>query len=101
MRATTTIPIVMAYIGDALAVGVVASLSRPGGNVSGSTYFLSELMAKRLELLKEAMPGIAQVAVLIKPDNPLFLPTVRSLEVAAKSLGVELRRFAARDPALI
>jgi putative ABC transport system substrate-binding protein len=97
-RATTTIPIVMAYIGDALAVGVVASLSRPGGNITGSTYFLSELMAKRLELLKEAMPGIKQVGVLVKPDNPLFLPTLQSLEIAAKSLGVRLQQFVARDP---
>jgi putative ABC transport system substrate-binding protein len=97
-RATTTIPIVMAYIGDALAVGAVASLSRPGGNITGSTYFLSELMAKRLELLKEAMPGIAQVGVLVKPDNPLFLPTLQSLEIAAGSLGVRLQQFVARDP---
>ena len=66
----------MAYIGDALAVGVVASLSRPGGNITGSTYFLSELMAKRLELLKEAMPWITagRGKFLVKPDNPLFLP---------------------------
>jgi putative ABC transport system substrate-binding protein len=96
--ATTTVPIVMAYIGDALAVGVVASLSRPGGNITGSTYFLSELMAKRLELLKEAMPWITQVGVLVKPDNPLFLPTLQSLEVAAESLGVKLQQFAARGP---
>jgi putative ABC transport system substrate-binding protein len=96
--ATATIPIVMAYIGDALAVGVVASLSRPGGNITGSTYFLSELMAKRLELLKEAMPGITQVGVLVKPDNPLFLPTLQSLEIAAESLGVRLRQFVARGP---
>jgi putative ABC transport system substrate-binding protein len=96
--ASTTIPTVMAYIGDALAVGVIASLSRPGGNITGSTYFLSELMAKRLELLKEAMPGITRVGVLLKPDNPLFLPTLQSLEVAAGSLGVKLQQFAARGP---
>ena len=96
--ATTTIPIVMAYIGDALAVGVIASLSRPGGNITGSTYFLSELMAKRLELLKEAMPGITQVGVLVEPDNPLFLSTLQSLEVAAESLGVRLQQFVAHGP---
>lgn len=96
--ATTTIPIVMTYIGDALATGVVASLSRPGGNITGSTYFLSELMAKRLELLKEAMPEITQVGVLVKPDNALFLPTTQALGIAAESLGVRLHQFMARGP---
>jgi putative ABC transport system substrate-binding protein len=96
--ATTTIPTVMAYIGDALAIGIVASLSRPAGNITGSTYFLSELMGKRLELLKEMMPGITQVGVLVKPDNPLFLPTLRALEIAAKSLDVRLQQFVARGP---
>ena len=56
MRATKTIPIIMAYSGDALSAGLVTNLARPGGNVTGSTYFYSELMAKRLELLKAAMP---------------------------------------------
>jgi putative ABC transport system substrate-binding protein len=97
-RATTTIPTVMTYIGDALAIGIVASLSRPGGNITGSTYFLSELMAKRLELLKEMMPAITQVGVLVKPDNPLFLSTLGALEIAAKSLDVRLQPFVARGP---
>src|SRR5262245_56746316 len=97
-RATTTIPIVMVYIGDALAIGVVDGLSRPGQNITGSTYFLSELMAKRLELLKEAIPGLTQVGVLVKPDNPLFLPTLQSLQIAAKSLGVRLQEFLVRGP---
>jgi putative ABC transport system substrate-binding protein len=88
----------MVYIGDALAAGIVASLSRPGGNITGSTYFLSEIMAKRLEVLKEAMPGITQVGVLVKPDNPLFLPTLQALEIAAKSLEVRLQQFVARSP---
>jgi putative ABC transport system substrate-binding protein len=98
--ATSTIPIVMAYIGDALAIGIIASLSRPGGNLTGSTYFLSELMAKRLELLKEAMPGINDVGVLVKPDNPLFSPTLRALETAARSLDVRLQQFVARGPSV-
>jgi putative ABC transport system substrate-binding protein len=97
-RATTTIPIVMMYVGDALAAGIVASLARPGGNITGSTYFLSELMAKRLELLKEAMPHIARVAVLVKPDNPLFKSTLPVLETAATSLRVDLQRFDAHGP---
>ena len=77
-RATTTIPIVMAYSGDALSAGLVTSLARPGGNVTGSTYFLSELMVKRLEFLKDAMPHITQVAVLVEPSNPL-VPVRRSM----------------------
>src|SRR5215212_9071419 len=71
-RATTDIPIVFLYCGDAVAAGLVASLPRPGGNVTGSTYFLPQLMARRLELLKEAIPHITRVAVIVKPDNPLF-----------------------------
>src|SRR5262249_45256306 len=55
-QATTEIPIVFVYSGEAVAAGLVASLPRPGGNITGSTYFLPQLMAKRLELLKEAMP---------------------------------------------
>jgi putative ABC transport system substrate-binding protein len=97
-RATTTTPIVMMYVGDALAAGIVASLPRPSGNITGSTYFLSELMAKRLELLKEAMPHIVRVAILVKPDNPLFKSTLPVLETAANSLKLELQRFEAHGP---
>ena len=97
-RATTTTPIVMMYVGDALAAGIVASLPRPGGNITGSTYFLSELMVKRLELLKEAMPHIVRVAILVKPDNPLFKSTLPVLETAAHSLKLELQRFEAHGP---
>ena len=69
-QATTTIPIVMVGIGDAVATGVVASLARPGGNITGSTDSVPELMAKLLELLKEIMPRTRRVAVLVNPDNP-------------------------------
>ena len=93
MRATKAIPIVMAYSGDALSAGLVTNLARPGGNVTGSTYFLSELMAKRLELLKDAMPQIKKVAVLVNPSNPLFGTTLKALEIAAKSLNVDLQQF--------
>jgi putative ABC transport system substrate-binding protein len=59
-RATTTIPIVMVHTGDAIIPGLVANLARPGGNITGSTFFVPELMAKRLELLKDAIPRITQ-----------------------------------------
>ena len=96
-RATTDIPIVFIYSGDAVAAGLVASLPRPGGNITGSTYFLPQLLAKRLELLKEAMPHIARVAILVKPDNPLFKSTLQVLEIAANSLKVELQQFDAHS----
>ena len=97
-HATTDIPIVIIFSGEAVAAGLVASLSRPGGNITGSTYFLPQLMAKRLELLKEAMPHITRVAILVKPDNPLFKSTLPVLETAASSLKIELQQFAARSP---
>ena len=92
-RATTDIPIVFVYSGDAVAAGVVAALNQPGANVTGSTYFLPQLMAKRLELLRETIPNLKRAAVLVKPDNPLFKSTLPVLESAAGSLGVELQQF--------
>src|SRR5207253_3577187 len=72
-QATTTIPIVMAVSGDAVATGLVSSLAHPGGNVTGSTIFNPELCAKRLEMLKEAAPRTQRVAVLLNPDWALIL----------------------------
>ena len=92
-RATTDIPIVFVYSGDAVAAGLVTALNEPGANVTGSTYFLPQLMAKRLELLKEAVPSLKRAAVLVKPDNPLFKSTLPVLESAAASLEVELQQF--------
>ena len=96
--ATTTIPIVIAATGDAVASGLVASLARPGGNVTGSTYFIQELFAKRLELLKGAVPRITQVAILLNPQNPGNLKNMEKMEVAAKSMKVALHLFGARGP---
>jgi putative ABC transport system substrate-binding protein len=89
-QATPTIPIVMAGSGDAVATGLVASLARPGGNVTGLTDAVPELMAKWLELLKEAVPRIERVAVLLNPDNPTAAPDRRTMEATARSLNVEL-----------
>jgi len=96
-RATATIPIVFATVGDAVATGVVASLARPGGNATGSTFFSPELMAKRLELAKEAMPHIARVAVLVNPDSLLTGPILQAMEVTAKFEKVMVFRFEAHD----
>jgi putative ABC transport system substrate-binding protein len=97
-QATTTIPIVMAGSGDAVATGLVASLARPGGNVTGLTDAVPELMAKWLELLKEAVPRTERVAVLVNPDSPMVGPTRRALETTARSLNVELHWLEVRRP---
>ncbi len=98
MQATTTIPIVMAVVGDPVASGLVASLARPGGNVTGSSFFVAELAAKRLEMLKEAVPRTRRVAFLLNPDNPVNRLMLSEMEPAAKSLKVELQQFAIRGP---
>ena len=70
-KTATTIPIVLAVVGDALGSGIVSSLARPGGNVTGLTFFTPELAAKRLELLKEILPGLTDVGILSNSANPL------------------------------
>jgi putative ABC transport system substrate-binding protein len=95
-QATKTIPIVMALSGDAVATGLVAALNRPGGNITGSTFFSPELNAKQLELLKEAVPSITQVAVLVNPGNTLNRPSLQALETTAESLKVAIQLFEAR-----
>ena len=95
-QATTTLPIVMAGTGDAVATGLVSSIARPAGNITGLTLFIPELIAKRLELLKEAMPRSGRVAVLLNPDNGANAPVLKAMEMAARSLKVELQKFEAR-----
>ena len=91
--ATATIPIVMASHSDAVATGLVASLARPGGNVTGSTFFNPELMAKRLELSKELVPSMTQAGVLLMRNNASNGPILQAIEPAAKALNVGLRPF--------
>ncbi len=97
--ATTTIPIVMASVGDAVLVGLVASLRRPGGNVTGSAFFNPELAAKRLELLKEALPRVTRVAALLNPDNPGQGTLLQAMAPTAKFLKLELLTIEVRGPA--
>jgi putative tryptophan/tyrosine transport system substrate-binding protein len=97
-RATATIPIVMATYADAVATGVVASLAHPGGNVTGSTFFLPELMAKRLELLKEVVPSITRAGVLVLRDNASNVPVLAAMERTAKALRMELEPIDVRGP---
>jgi len=97
-KATATIPIVMAVIGDAVASGVVASIARPGGNITGQSFFDPELRAKRIELLKELMPRLPEVAVLLSVDNPASVPELEAIEKTAQSLNIRVRPFQLREP---
>jgi putative ABC transport system substrate-binding protein len=98
-RATTAVPIVMAVSGDPIGTGVVTSLAHPGGNITGSTFFDTEISAKRLELLKEISPSIKRVAVLLNANNTVNAPMLQAMEVTAKSLKLELQTFGVRGPA--
>jgi putative ABC transport system substrate-binding protein len=98
-QATATIPIVMGVAGDAIAMGLVESLARPGGNVTGSSFFFPELNAKRLEVLKEAFPRLSRVGVLLNPDNPANVATLRAMEETARSINIKLQPVEVRRPA--
>ncbi len=97
-NATTTIPIVMALPGDPVGLGLVASLGRPGGNITGMSNVAVELGPKQLQLLKQAVPRVSRVAVLWNPANRSHGLSVREAEVAARSLGVQVQSLEARGP---
>ena len=104
-KATSTIPVVMAIVGNPVESGVVASYARPGGNVTGSSFFWGELNAKRLEFVKQVTPGLTRAAVLINPDNPAMTSLLRETEERAQSLKVailpvKVRRLEELDGAL-
>ena len=88
-NATETIPVVMAAIGEPLGIGVVASLARPGGNVTGFSAFVTELAGKRVELAKELRPGSSTVGLLNNMGNPVVPPQWEATKKAAEVLGVE------------
>jgi putative tryptophan/tyrosine transport system substrate-binding protein len=88
--ATSTIPIVFAMGGDPVELGVVASLARPGGNLTGVSFLNVELMPKRLELLSELVPQARVIALLVNPNNPLTEPMIRDVQEAARAKGVQL-----------
>ena len=94
----TTVPIVAGSFGDPVASGIVTNLARPGGNITGFATFAPEIMAKRLELLKEMLPRIRRVAVLLNPENPSKGPVLRAMGKTAKSLKVGLQPVEARNP---
>lgn len=99
-RATASIPIVMAAVADPVAAGFVESYARPGGNITGITFFAHEMAAKRVDLIREALPGLGGLAVLANARNPLYsAQMVEATRVAATSLGISIRRFDAAEPA--
>jgi putative tryptophan/tyrosine transport system substrate-binding protein len=97
-QATSAIPIVMAVSGHPDKIGLVDSLARPGGNVTGLNNFGPELSAKKLELLKEVAPRITRVAILWNPASPVETFWYRELSAAARALGVELQSVEAQSP---
>ena len=97
-RATSTIPIVITNVADPVGSGLVTSLAHPGGNITGFSNMLAELSAKRLQLLKEAIPRVVRVAVLWNPDTPWHAKVVDDLKAAAPSLSIELSVVSARTP---
>jgi len=88
-EATATIPIVMIAIGDPVRAGLVASIARPGGNVTGNTILGPEVGAKRLQLFKEAVPTISRMALLVNPANASTVTYLEELQIAAPALGVD------------
>jgi putative tryptophan/tyrosine transport system substrate-binding protein len=98
-QATAEVPIVFMTLGDPVAGGLVASLARPGGNLTGCAGMDPELAGKRLELLKQIVPRLTRVAFVANPLNPLSPPHVREAQKAATALGIQLQVVEVRDPA--
>ena len=89
-KATSTIPIVMVMSGDPVRLGVAASLARPGGNVTGTSSINQDLNGKRLELLREIVPGLRRTAVILYPDSAAEVRSLKNYEAAAKALNLEV-----------
>ena len=97
-QATRAIPVVMSLVNDPLGSGLVPSLARPGGNVTGISLMAPDLVGKQLEVLKEIVPQASRMALLRNPTNPASAPQLREAEVAARALGVRLQTLEARVP---
>jgi putative tryptophan/tyrosine transport system substrate-binding protein len=98
-NATQTIPIVFVAIGDPVTSGLVASLARPGGNLTGTTRMLSEMSVKHLEFLKQAVPSLSRVAILWNPTNSSHAPALKAVESAATLRSIHVQLFEVRSPA--
>jgi putative ABC transport system substrate-binding protein len=98
-QATATIPVVMAIVADPVGSGLVTSLSRPGGNITGLSLMMTEISAKRLQLLREIVPKASRVAVLWNPASPWHQRVVKQIELVAPALRMRPQFVAARSPA--
>ena len=96
--ATSTIPIVMTAISDPVATAVVKSLARPDANITGTTFFVQELVAKRLEMLREVLPKMSRAALPSNPGNTSTRTTLRDMATVAKTLRIEVRNFDVSRP---
>ena len=99
MAATRTIPIVMTVTGDPVLAGLVTNLTRPGGNLTGASFFISELAVKRLQLLREVIPTLDRLTVVWNPGNTVHGPIVKAIEEEAKLLGIQVEHIMIRSPA--
>jgi putative ABC transport system substrate-binding protein len=97
-QATTSVPLVMVAVGDPVATGLVASLARPGGNITGLTSTAEELEGKRLELLREVIPKLSHVAVFWNPENQSLLALLKEMRAAAQVLGMNVQVLEVRTP---
>jgi putative ABC transport system substrate-binding protein len=97
-QATRTVPIIMSLVMDPVGSGLVASLARPGGNVTGTSVMAPDLVGKQLELIKEVVPKVSRVALLRHPSNPASATYTRAAEAAARTLGLRLQTVDARTP---
>jgi ABC-type uncharacterized transport system substrate-binding protein len=101
IRAGATMPVVFGYSGDPVEAGVVSSLARPGRNFTGMTFLSFDLVGKRLELLKEVMPGLKRIAILANPQHPGEQGELRVSQAAAKTLGLSFQYFQAQNAAKV
>ena len=97
-KASTTIPIVCFACGELVSTGLVPSLARPGGNITGQTLVTPEVSGKRVELLSEVVPGLTRLAVLWNSDNPVSKPELKETETAARAAGLELISVSVQKP---
>jgi putative ABC transport system substrate-binding protein len=97
-KATTSVPLVVVGVGDPVASGLVASLKRPGGNITGVTSIADETEGKRLELLREVLPTLSRIAVLSNPENQSMEPVLKEMRAAAQVLGMKVQVFDVRTP---
>ena len=97
LSATSTIPVIFAINADVVAMGIVTNLARPSGNTTGSTFFYNELNAKRIELLKEALPQLNRVAVVLVANSPANPTLLETMQLTARQLKVTLHEFPVRS----